>query len=527
MTRVPAGIALAALAIGLALCALAFAGDPPAAAPPPAGPPPPPAPPAATAYVPAPCDALVALTGREEGLLKPCGCTSPQQGGLERRAALLEAARAVAKAAGAVSLGETLSLEHPLQNELKADLFRAALREMAYSGSLLSAGDLAPASQGALSTPYAGVAAETPRPPLNVRIDENGPSASSIGVDPILRFTVGDWKVRAVSVVDPTVREAFVAQRIASTVVDPETAIQALAKEPGLLIVAAHVYRESTAKVVSAAVDRADLVVVVDVPAESAYDKPIPRQPVANVAKRPLLVTVGEKGKSAGLLRLFRAKDGWEVSYELVPLDPWLEDAPSKTRPSVTQLYDSYKTRVKEERILEKRGSMGDGPAKWVGSESCRECHAAIYEQWKQTPHAAAMETLRNAASDYDPECVRCHTVGWERDSLEHQWTRRASAFQTHDKTPHLENVGCENCHGPGSLHVKEPDRKDLFAPWRSTPASVDAGTMWRDFGRAGCAVCHDLENSHGFNETDGYEKYRPQVDHRDVPKDQRTIRPK
>ena len=507
-------LGLLATAAGTTLAALAFAGDPPAGAPPGAEPP---------AYVATPCDVLVALTGSEQGLLKPCGCTEPQRGGLERRAALLEAVRAVAKASGAVSVGETLSPEFPPQNELKADLFRAALGEMKYSGTLLSAGDLSPIAPPSLATPYVGEPEGMPRPPLNMKLDENGSAAPSAKVDPILRFTLGDWKVRAVSVVDPTVRETFVAQRIAATVIEPEDAIQALAKEPGLLIVAAHVLRESTAKVVRAAEGRADLVVVVDVPNESAYEKPVPRKPVG----KPLLVSVGEMGKATGLLRLFRAKAGWEVSYELVPLDPWLEEAPSKARDVIRdQLFTAYRRRVKEEKLLEKLGSLSDGPATWVGSESCQECHAAIYEQWKQTPHSNAMKTLVDKEHEADPECVRCHTVGWEIDTFGRHWVRRKSAFQTHEKTPLLENVGCENCHGPGSLHVREPDRKDLFAAWRSTAASVDAGKMWRDFGRAGCSGCHDVENSHGFNQADGYETYRPQVDHRDVPKDRRTVKP-
>jgi hypothetical protein len=515
-SRASPAVALVGFAAAVALSAAALAGDPPAP-PPPAGDPP--------AYVATPCDVLLMLTGREQGLLKPCGCTEPQRGGLERRAVLLEKVRAVAKAHGAVSVGETLSLELPKQNDLKAELFRAALQEMGYAGMVLSAGDLSPAASASLTQPYTGDPAGMPRPPLNMKVDENGLAATSASVDPILRFTIGDLKGRAVSVVDPTVRESFVAQKIAAALVDPEVALAALAKEPGILIVAAHVYRESMAKVVSAAEGRADVVVVVDVPAETAYEKPIARR---SPDKRPLLVQVGEMGKSAGLLRLYRGKDGWEVSYELVPLDPWLEEGESKARDGIAALFQDYRKRVKEERLLDKLGSMSDGPAKWVGSESCKECHAAIHESWAQTTHAIAMETLVRNEHDADPECVRCHTVGWEKDTLGRHWTRRASAFQTREKTPTLEHVGCENCHGPGSLHVKEPDRKDLFLPaWRSTAAAVEAGKMWKDFGRAGCAVCHDIENSHGFNLPQGYEtEYRPKVDHRDVPKEKRTIKP-
>ena len=43
------------------------------------------------------------------------------------------------------------------------------------------------------------------------------------------------------------------------------------------------------------------------------------------------------------------------------------------------------------------------------------------------------------------------------------------------------------------------------------------------------CQQCHDIENSVPFNtKADAYAKdYRPVVDHRDVPKEKRTVVPK
>jgi hypothetical protein len=127
--------ALAAAAVALATAARGD-GDAPAPAPAPA--------PAAPTWEPKPADLVILLSGNEGGLLKPCGCFEPQRGGLERRAAMWERAKAKAKASVAISVGETLSKGSPAQNDLKAQLFRAGLQSMGYAGLLLSAGDLSP-----------------------------------------------------------------------------------------------------------------------------------------------------------------------------------------------------------------------------------------------------------------------------------------------------------------------------------------------------------------------------------------------
>ena len=507
--RVALGLLAAAGGFGVAVVAWSE-GDVPAA---PAGPAAPPA------YVSAPADVLIAVTGRQNGLMKPCGCSEPQRGGLLRLAALLDAARATAKASAAVSLGETLTdASMPEQNQLKAELFRASLGAMDFRGMLLSGADLSP-FYPALAQPY-GTPAETPRPPLNVRIKPTGIAAASASVDPILQFEVGGVRVRAVSVVDPTLREDLVGMGIADAVVAPEAALEALTKEPGVLLVAAHVLRESMALVVKAAQLASDTVIVVDMGGGVAYDRPVSGYGFA----KPMLVTFEGHGKAVGLLRLTKstAKGGppWTASYESVLLDPPFDGSPSKTRPAVQAIFDAYRQRVRDEKLIEKFGRFEDGGTKFVGSEACAKCHEAIYEDWKLTPHTHAFETLVDKGVERDPECVTCHTVGWSRDR--EKWSRNQSSFFTAEASPKLLGVGCESCHGAGSEHVAWPDKKELFGAWKAE------GKMWKDFGRQGCEKCHDIENSVNFGKAGAYEKdFRPVVDHRDVPKQQRTVVPK
>ena len=73
--------------------------------------------------------------------------------------------------------------------------------------------------------------------------------------------------------------------------------------------------------------------------------------------------------------------------------------------------------------------------------------------------NVAKRPTLRN----FDPECVVCHSVGFEYQS----------GFVDEKKTPLLKHVGCENCHGPGSGHVDAPKNKQLLtlmSEWKRAP---------------------------------------------------------
>jgi hypothetical protein len=452
----------------------------------------------------------VLLTGNERGTLKPCGCSSPQTGGLVRLAAFWEWIRGGAGASIAVSLGETIGGgDPPAQNALKLELHEAAREAMGYDGHVLAASELIQGPQ-----PRVGDA-QCPRPPLNVRLKERGVAAACFGVDPILRVEKGGLRVRVVSVVDPETREALEAMGVAEPggVLPPEVALQALVREPGLLVVAAHAYREDLAKIVRAVEGKADVVVVVDVPSQTAYARPL----ALHVPEKPLLVRFDERGKEVGVLDLVREGDRWKAAWRAVVLDPSLEEGESPLRGAVDALFAVYRRRVREEGLLASIGGFPDEGLAYVGSARCAECHAAIHASWSKTPHAHALETLASKDYDWDPECIRCHVVGFERAAND-QWTRWESGFRTPDATPALGGVGCENCHGPGSAHVADPTRKDVWKPY-----GAEGSRNWRDFGKRGCETCHDPDNSPGFSRRYD-DHYRPRVDHREVPKDQRTV---
>ncbi|MCA9529129.1 MAG: hypothetical protein KC543_03205 [Myxococcales bacterium] len=154
------------------------------------------------------------------------------------------------------------------------------------------------------------------------------------------------------------------------------------------------------------------------------------------------------------------------------------------TDPKVTALVDAYAVRVNQHNKVALAG-LTPVPAKpgqpvYVGSDACRSCHEPAYLWWKGHPHGYAYSTLVKVHKEYNLDCVGCHVTGYMKPG---------GSTVTHNLGGALENVGCENCHGPGSAHVKDPS-----VPMARTdpPESV-------------CLQCHTPEHSDRFN----YEAYR------------------
>ena len=72
------------------------------------------------------------------------------------------------------------------------------------------------------------------------------------------------------------------------------------------------------------------------------------------------------------------------------------------------------------------------------------------HEAWTGMSHSKAFLSLspEQRAGGKDEKgraCVRCHVTGYGEKG----------GFVSEEKTPKLVNVGCESCHGPGSLHFQ------------------------------------------------------------------------
>jgi len=89
-----------------------------------------------------------------------------------------------------------------------------------------------------------------------------------------------------------------------------------------------------------------------------------------------------------------------------------------------------------------------NGPSpQYAGAQDCAGCHGDIYNTQTNTPHAQAFEGLQQINQSTNPTCLSCHVVGYDLPT----------GFTNASRTPLLEGVQCENCHGPAGNHAANP----------------------------------------------------------------------
>jgi hypothetical protein len=169
------------------------------------------------------------------------------------------------------------------------------------------------------------------------------------------------------------------------------------------------------------------------------------------------------------------AGEGDSFSVRFVPLESTLPSDPQAQ--AVVNAYDADVGKMN----LEWAKTHGQdcpppekGQAAFVGNTPCAGCHADTVPVWESSKHHHAWKTLEDVGKQFHLNCTGCHVTGWEKPG----------GVCRLDKVAGRENVGCESCHGPGSLHAEDPSADNIIA----RP------------GQDVCVTCHNRENSPHFD---------------------------
>ena len=136
-------------------------------------------------------------------------------------------------------------------------------------------------------------------------------------------------------------------------------------------------------------------------------------------------------------------------------------------------------------KIAGARVPMLLNPRGYTGSDVCSVCHELEAQTHVYTQHATAYSTIVKHNETRNAECVNCHVVGFGEPG----------GYGFDESPEHLENVGCESCHGRGGPHLS-PD----FVPKQNGVANYERI----------CRTCHNPTHSLSFD----YETFRPKISH-------------
>jgi mono/diheme cytochrome c family protein len=197
-----------------------------------------------------------------------------------------------------------------------------------------------------------------------------------------------------------------------------------------------------------------------------------------------LVLQPGSRGMRLGKLD-FSLNEKGEVlawQHQVIPLPKSVGDAPR-----MAAWYEAYNAEVKadyEKSVALKKQNMVSSP--YAGETVCKTCHEREYTVWSQSRHAGAFYALQDVNKAFDPNCIVCHTVGFDKPG----------GFVDPQVTPELMHVQCESCHGAGKQHADSGGQQAVPRPGQEKEHI--------------CRQCHQPSHSPSFN----FETYWPKIAH-------------
>lgn len=165
------------------------------------------------------------------------------------------------------------------------------------------------------------------------------------------------------------------------------------------------------------------------------------------------------------------------ASVTSIDLGPEIEDD-AETLAKVETYKKSFEEFKKMKRAEYPR-DRGSDKEMYLGERSCKGCHEEAWGIFTDSQHRKGFQTLRTRGQSYEPECLSCHTTGY-------QYKNGYSDVSPNNR---LVNVQCEACHGYGTEHNREGD--------------------YASRAKDSCVACHDEKNSPEFDYATYWEKIK------------------
>jgi hypothetical protein len=462
-----------------------------------------------------PAVALV-FSGEQHGYVEPCGCSVTQSGGLSRRADLMRQLDEKGWPYTAFDLGGLVRKDN-LQNRIKYQVMLAALKDLGYKALGLGPEELSMErlELGFLVTQAPQRSDPTGLALVNANVEftlfKDAPPTQIAKVVTINGHKIGVTAIFGKTLVaalfgdagDPNIKVKDPAQALPAAIAELKR------QNAEVMVLLSHAERSES---VELAKKFPDFQIV------ATARGPEDGEDSAERIGSSLLVSVGQKGKHVAIVGYYPEDKNRPFRYELVDLDKERFHDTAKMLDRLREyqhmLEASYDAVLKD--FAHPPHPSGDT---FAGVETCKDCHKKAYGIWKDSKHAHAYQSLITGREgtkhpiprNHDPECINCHTTGWDPQG----GFPYISGFESLEKTPKLKDQQCENCHGPAAKHVA------LELAWKKDPKAVKKADLDAARGRARlkvaevektlCFKCHDYENDPNFN----FAEFWPQIEHK------------
>jgi hypothetical protein len=421
---------------------------------------------------------VIFVSGDSRGYLEPCGCRRDQAGGLPGRATVIAGSKVPDRLvldAGNLTPGgrpyELLKLRYLMQGMEKIgyDAVNLGKQEAELDLNTLQA------ALGGSRLPF--VSANLVRKSDHQRL-----------AAPYRILQRGALKVGVTGVTAAEPRDVGPGLEVRPPLEALDEVVPELKQQCDYLIVLAFVDEDSIREIADK-LPEVNCILGGDVPQSSNTVQEINRAVVFNVVDKGKVIGEIALRRQGGAYRVERSRGIKIVGERLTP------------DPTMVALIARYKNELRQRRYelasiegMERIPGPESTADEFVGEQNCVSCHPGAHQVWNTSQHARAFPTLIRKKSEFDPVCLSCHTVGYGL----------YSGFVDAQRTPRLEGVQCESCHGRGKEHVR------AHPPSAGTRAALRPPSTLKPVTPATCVRCHDQENSENFQ----YASFWPKILH-------------
>jgi 2',3'-cyclic-nucleotide 2'-phosphodiesterase (5'-nucleotidase family) len=193
-----------------------------------------------------------------------------------------------------------------------------------------------------------------------------------------------------------------------------------------------------------------------------------------------IVVCSAYEGRFIGRADLFVGEDTGRimaVDVRTTSLDEEIADNPEMA--SRVTAYKQSLAEFKEAKRAAYPRTFGSDKEDFLTDRSCMGCHKEAWDVYTKSAHYQAFATIRRQGQSGEPECLSCHTTGYQHKN----------GYSDEPPLNRLVNVQCEACHGYGTTHERDG--------------------QWGSLAKDSCVTCHDQENSPNFDYATYWEKIK------------------